>query len=136
MVEGNHGQESSSQEIIYKIKKHSYQFQRKGNGEQFKFNSAVEEHLKAVELCCMGAENWPSRRGAAMAILSIGLHQQIEFEPEWTPREGNRLYEPDDWMLNPEVFQEFDARWGPHKVDRFADGYNTQLQRFNSCYWH
>ena len=38
-------------------------------------------------------------------------------------------------MLNPEVFQELDARWGPHTVDRFADVYNAQIQRFNSRYW-
>ena len=41
----------------------------------------------------------------------------------------------DDWMLNPEIFREIDARWGPHTVDRFADGYNRQLERFNSRYW-
>ena len=68
----------------------------------------------------------------AMAILSICLHQQIRLEPEWIPREENefadylsRIGDVDDWMLNPEVFQELDARWGPHTVDRFADGYNS-----------
>ena len=78
----------------------------------------------------------------AMAILSICLHQQIRLEPEWIPREENefadylsRIGDVDDWMLNPEVFQELDTRWGPHTIDRFADGYNCQLDRFNSRYW-
>ena len=73
---------------------------------------------------------------------SICLHQQIRLEPEWIPREENefadylnRIGEVDDWMLNPEVFQELDTRWGPHTIDRFADGYNCQLDRFNSHYW-
>ena len=38
-------------------------------------------------------------------------------------------------MLNSEVFQELDAGWGPHNINRFADEYNSQLKRFNSCYW-
>ena len=39
-------------------------------------------------------------------------------------------------MLNPEVFQELDVRWGPHTVDRFVDMYNCQLEKFNSRYWN
>ena len=38
-------------------------------------------------------------------------------------------------MLNPEVFQELDTRWGPHTANRFVDGFNSQWERFNSCYW-
>ena len=84
----------------------------------------------------------PALQGEAMAILSIGLLQQIRLEPEWIPREENefadylsRLSDSVDWMLNPEIFEELDARWGPHTMDRFADGYNAQLHRFNSHYW-
>ena len=51
-----------------------------------------------------------------LAILTIGLSQQIRLEPGWIPREENefadylsRLCESDDWMLNPEFFQELDA---------------------------
>ena len=71
----------------------------------------------------------------AIAILSICLSQQIRLEPEWIPREENefadylnRIDDVDDWMLNPEVFHELDARWGPHTVDRFADGFNNHLE--------
>ena len=41
----------------------------------------------------------------------------------------------DDWMLDPQVFKELDAKWGPHTVDRFADNYNKQLSHFNSRFW-
>ena len=78
----------------------------------------------------------------AMTILSICLHQQSRLEPEWIPREENefanylsRIEDIDDLMLNPEVFQELDARWGPHTIVKFADGCNSQLERFNSHYW-
>ena len=43
------GQESSSKEVVQKIQKRAYQFRRKGNEEQFKFNSAVEEHFDAAK---------------------------------------------------------------------------------------
>ena len=43
------GQESSSQEVVEKIQKRSYQFRRKGNEEQFKFNASVDEHLGAAK---------------------------------------------------------------------------------------
>ena len=59
----------------------------------------------------------PALQEEAMAIFSIGLNHQIRLEPEWIPRDENefadylsRLSDPDDWMLNPEVFQELDAR--------------------------
>ena len=43
------GQESSSKEVVQKIQRRAYQFRRKGNEEQFKFNSAVEEHFDAAK---------------------------------------------------------------------------------------
>ena len=69
----------------------------------------------------------------AIAILFICLH---------IPREKNqfadyfsRVGDVGDWMLISEVFQELDAGWAPHTIDRFADEYNSQLKRFNSSYW-
>jgi len=37
---------------------------------------------------------------------------------------------------SPGTFQELDAQWGPHTVDRFASYYNKQLSRFNSRFWN
>ena len=79
----------------------------------------------------------------ALAIFATCVNYHIRLDPEWIPREENEFadylsksVDCDDWMLNPEVFQELDARWGPHTVDRFADVYNCQLERFNSRYWN
>ena len=44
----------------------------------------------------------------------------------------SRFVDKDDWSLNPVVFQDIDAKWGPHTVDRFSSYYNAQLPRFNS----
>ena len=84
----------------------------------------------------------PTLQEEALAIFSIELQHQIQLELEWIPREENkfanylsRLCDPDDWMLNPDVFHELDARWDPHTVDRFADVHNSHLRRFNSRYW-
>lgn len=43
------GQENTSREVVKKIEKHTYQFHRKGNKEQFRFNASVEEHMKAAK---------------------------------------------------------------------------------------
>ena len=52
------GQESSSQEVVEKIQKCSYQFRRKGNEEQFKFNASVDEHLSAAKKELGKLEPW------------------------------------------------------------------------------
>ena len=63
--------------------------------------------------------------------------------PEWVPREENeqadyysKLVDEDDWMLNPELFSEIDAIWGPHSVDCFASSATAQLPRFCSRWWN
>ena len=70
------------------------------------------------------------------------MRNLIKIEPEWIPREKNKLadylswlVDYDDWMLNPEVFNIIDMAWGPHDVDRFANSVNNQLVRFNSHFW-
>ena len=72
----------------------------------------------------------------------MGLVHQIKLEPEWIPREENQLadywskvVDYDDWMVHPAVFAQLDLWWGPHTIDRFASGINTQLSRFNSRFW-
>ena len=42
------GQEAASQEVIKRIDKQSYQFQKKGNEAQFVFNTTVEEHVETA----------------------------------------------------------------------------------------
>ena len=43
------GQEETSQEVVKRITKRAYQFQKKGNEAQFMFNSTVEEHIETVK---------------------------------------------------------------------------------------
>ena len=43
------GQEATSQEVVKRINKCSYQFQKKGNEAQFMFNMAVEEHIESAK---------------------------------------------------------------------------------------
>ena len=81
----------------------------------------------------------PELQSKALAIFSLSVKNLIKIEPEWIPREKNkladylsRLVDYDDWMLNPEVFNIIDMAWGPHDVDGFVNSVNNQLVRFNS----
>ena len=76
-------------------------------------------------------------------MFALVIRYQIRLEPEWVPREFNeradflsRIVDYSDWFLNPAVFAELDAAWGPHTVDRFADFHNHQAPRFNSRCWN
>ena len=42
------GQESSSQEVVKKLNKRTFQFKRKGNEAQYTFNTTVEEYIDAA----------------------------------------------------------------------------------------
>ena len=42
------GQEAASQEIVERIDKRSYLFQKKGNETQFLFNATVDKHVDAA----------------------------------------------------------------------------------------
>lgn len=78
----------------------------------------------------------------ALKIFKVMLYNNICIEPEWIPREENavadsfsRIIDYDDWSINPSVFCWLDSLWGPHSVDRFANSYNKQTNRFNSRFW-
>ena len=85
----------------------------------------------------------PSLQTEVLAIFATALANQVRIEPEWIPRDCNqkadyisRIVDYDDWSIDPAIFQQLDARWGHHTVDRFASYYNTQLPRFNSRFWN
>ena len=78
----------------------------------------------------------------ALGIFAACLSNNIRIEPEWIPRDENkladyysRIVEYDDYMLHPAVFNWLDSLWGTHKVDRFANASNAQLERFNSRFF-
>ncbi len=77
------------------------------------------------------------------SVFALSVQHQIHLEPECIPREFNeradylsRIVDYDDWSLNPIVFEQLDALWGPHTVDRFASFHNHQLPRFNTRFWN
>lgn len=47
----------------------------------------------------------------------------------------SRTSDKHNWMLHPKLFSYINRMWGPHTIDRFANCFNTQLSRFNSCYY-
>ena len=44
----------------------------------------------------------------------------------------SRLNPQHEWQLNPSVFRQLDAMWGPHTIDRFASMTTTHLSLYNS----
>ena len=84
----------------------------------------------------------PLLQKESLKIFQVSLVHQIKLEPEWVPREDNQLadywskvIDHDDWMIHPDVFAQLDHMWGPYTVDRFSNGYNRQVNRFNSRFF-
>ena len=46
--------------------------------------------------------------------------------------ESRRTLDHSDWMLNKEIFQALEMKWGPFNVDLFTARHNKQLKRFFS----
>ena len=100
------------------------------------------DNQNVVRILQVGSRQ-PQLQEVALKIFSLTIHCQIRLEPEWVPREENeqadylsRIIDLDDWFLDPAIFAQLDAQWGPHSVDWFADSYNKQLDRFNSRCWN
>ena len=77
------------------------------------------------------------KQSVALKVLKLAIRYHIVLEPEWLLNEQvDYLSRTIDWFLNPVVFAELDAAWGPHTVNRFADFHNRQTPRFNSRCWN
>jgi len=77
-----------------------------------------------------------------MNVFETCFQHGIRLQMEWIPRSLNdkadyisRIVDCDDWQLNPQIFCQLDALWGPHTVDQFASPHNAQLPRYNSRFW-
>ena len=99
------------------------------------------DNQNVVRIVQVGSKKEHLQEGA-MCIFQACLEHGVRLEMEWIPRDQNetadyisRIVDIDDWKVNPTIFQMFDSLWGPHTVDRFASGANTQLSRFNSRFW-
>ena len=91
------------------------------------------DNQNVVRILQVGSRQ-PQLQEVALKIVSLTIHCQIRLEPEWVPREENeqadyfsRIIDLDDWFLDPAIFAQLDAQWGPHSVDRFADSYNKPI---------
>ena len=100
------------------------------------------DNQNVVRILQVGSRQ-PHLQAIALKIFALSINSHIHLQPEWVPRELNeqadylsRIVDLDDWMLNPQVFEQLDALWGPYTVDRFASCDNTQLPRFNSRCWN
>ena len=79
----------------------------------------------------------------AYSIYFSCVEHGITLKMDWVPRSLNeiadslsRIIDYDDWAISDILFQRFNAMWGPHTVDRFADEHNKKVKRFNSRYWN
>lgn len=100
------------------------------------------DNQNVVRILTTGSRR-PQLHALALNIFTICVANQIRLEPEWIPRSENeqadfisRIEDYDDWMLDPKEFASIDNLWGPHTIDRFADVYNRQTDRFNSRFWN
>lgn len=59
-----------------------------------------------------------------LSIFATCLNSGICLEVDWIPRARNekadfisKIVDYDDWAINPTIFRQIDALWGPHTVD-------------------
>lgn len=120
----------------------------------FRLLSAVGHLLRGHRVIARGdAMNvfWLLKKGGSRAphlhqiclrVFWLCLDLQIDLRPEWVPREQNQLADAlsklkdvDDFGLQPAVFAQIAAAFGPLHVDRFASAHNALLPAFWSELW-
>ena len=96
-----------------------------------------------VPLCLSKGSRIPAQQAEAVHVFRL-VHSfaMAKLETIWVPREQNReadalthMHDSDDWQLDPAVFRNLDARWGPHSIDRFSSHTNHLIPTFNSRFW-
>ena len=92
---------------------------------------------KNAEIILIKGSTSPHLHKLATDIHTFAVDNNMTIFPVWIPREENCLadeisksHDLDDWEVSQEVFDFFDAKWGPHKVDLFADAVNTKCIKF------
>ena len=81
------------------------------------------------QLSDLAIEVWEWCIARKITILAEHIPGRENKEADKESRKGA---DPSDWMIQPEVFQEIDKKWGPLDIDLFAARHNTQLRRFFS----
>lgn len=91
-----------------------------------------------------GGSDDQERQLLVREIWSLSIMVDFMFSVEWIPGSSNQVADAlsrdlplDDWALKRAVFWEIQRLpgWGHLSVDRFADGRNHQLPRFNAREW-
>jgi ribonuclease HI len=78
----------------------------------------------------------------ALDIFSLCIRNRMSLDIEWVPRDENsiadsfsKLFDFDDWSVSENIFQFFNAKWGPYDIDIFADYNNFKVEKFYSKFW-
>ena len=84
----------------------------------------------------------PDLQHIALNIHDVCKKEGINIQPEWIKRMDNvkadalsRTKDSDDWQIHVKIFNQLDAVWGPHTIDRFATNLTRHCTRFNSRFW-
>ena len=78
----------------------------------------------------------------ATEIYEITEFNNIELQVQWISRDENEVADAisktidvDDWQISYDFFDYLNNLWGPFSIDRFANHYNTKLERYNSKFY-
>lgn len=84
-----------------------------------------------------------SLNSLALRIYQCATAHNISLKVLWIPRSLNhsadalsRVTDYDDWSVSDKYFSQCNTLWGPYTIDRFANYFNTKLERFNSRFWN
>jgi ribonuclease HI len=98
-----------------------------------------EDNQAVVHLLHHFSSRSPALQEDLRALFWLLDSNSIELQAEYIPSKENvfadwlsRYLDRGDWSLVDVIFQEYEARWGTHTVDRFATGNNAKCPRFNS----
>lgn len=96
----------------------------------------------AVSIIYSGSKN-VELQDFAFEIFSICVHNNIDLEAIWIPRDLNtnadklsKIQDSDNWEISYNFFSYIDSFWGPFTIDRFSDEFNSKLPRFNTRFFH
>ena len=104
-------------------------------------NESIQWYSDNSNACRIIAVGSPKRdlQQLVRNIFELCLNNNISIHPVWVPREGNKFTDylskytdSDDWSINNVTFQYIQRTLGLCTIDRFADGNNSKLRRFNS----
>lgn len=97
---------------------------------------------KAASLIVESGSRKIELHNIAIDIYEIAKFNNINLNVQWIPRENNKeadrvskIIDIDDWKISDEFFGYLDNLWGPFSIDRFANHYNSKVERFNSRYY-